>query len=97
MCRWRVAALSIRRLCSWGRLFRHCPAGRQAINPGSGIEPNARERQIGLAHFGRMRLARPFDAFFGHGAVMRGRFHWKRPQSPVPGNFAEHCVEDMTA
>jgi hypothetical protein len=28
-----------------------------------------------------MCLARPFDAFFGHGAVMRGRFH---ETSPIP-------------
>jgi hypothetical protein len=26
-----------------------------------------------------MRLASPFDAFFGQGAIMRGRFHGNAP------------------
>jgi len=54
----------------WRRL-----ASGQPIEPRGGIKPNSRKLQIGLAHFGRIRLARPFDTFVGHGAVMRGRFH----------------------
>jgi cold shock protein len=30
-----------------------------------------------------MGLASPLEAFFGHGAVLRGRFHGNRPQSPT--------------
>ena len=74
-----VASPSIGRTRSDRRLLRSRLAGGQPTNPRSGIEPNARELQIRLAHFGRVRLARPFDALFGHGAVMRGRFHGNAP------------------
>ena len=30
-----------------------------------------------------MGLASPFETFFGHGAVLRGRFHGNCPQSPT--------------
>jgi hypothetical protein len=41
-----------------------------------------------------MGFVRPSEAFFGHSAVLRGRFSWKRPQSSsqasVPPKVFEH-------
>jgi hypothetical protein len=52
-----------------------CPGWRQAVKFRSGVEPNLRELQVGLSYFVRRGLACPPEALFGHGAVVRGRFH----------------------
>jgi hypothetical protein len=69
---------------------------RHTIQSRSGIEPNSRELQIRFAHFVRVCRAGPFNAFFGHGAVLRGRFHGNAP-IPTPGTLLASCVEGVTA
>ena len=82
----RMVALSVQRISSCLRLFWPGVGGGQPIKLRGSVEPNARELQIRLAYFSRMCLARPFDAFFGHGAVMRGRFH-ETPPIPSANEF----------
>jgi hypothetical protein len=52
-----------------------CPGCGQAINFRSSVQPNLRELQKWRPYFVRIGFARPFDALFGHCAVLRGRFH----------------------
>jgi hypothetical protein len=82
-------------MCSRERPFWRWLDGQQPIKARRGVEPNARKLQIRLAHFGCMRLAGPFNAFCGQGAIMRGRFHGNAPIPSMP-SFTEHCVEDVT-
>ena len=44
-----------------------------------------------------MGLVSPFETFFGHGAVLRGRFHGKSPPIPQQRFWCPLCVQPVTA
>jgi hypothetical protein len=62
----------------WRRLGRG-----QTIKFGGGVKPDLAELQVRRANIFVIGLARPFEAFFGHSAVLRGRFHGNAP-IPIP-------------
>jgi hypothetical protein len=76
------------RIRGFGRLPSPHLGRRYAIKSRRSVEPNSRELQIGFAHFVRVCLAGPFNAFFGHGAVLRGPSHGNAP-IPKRGDLAD--------
>jgi hypothetical protein len=65
-------------LCCWCFVWRYSACG-QAVKLRSSVKPNLGELKIGHANFVSLRFARPFETFFGHRAVFRGRFHRNFP------------------
>jgi hypothetical protein len=67
----------------------HFPA-RPTIEFRSYIKPELGELQVHLAQFVHIGVARPFETFFGHDAVLRSRFHRIAP-IPIRGFWQLSC------